>query len=79
MAMNAATFKAALLAGFEAKVRPIFDGIADNHQLTGKDFTTIWGKISEVIADETVGHITSFARCNGVDSNNDTHGNVQIV
>lgn len=79
MAMNPSALRSALLSGFVAKVKPLFTGIADNHQLTGKEFENFWDKISEVIADEVVGHITSLAKCSGLDSHGDSHDNVGIV
>ena len=79
MAMSAATCKAAMLADFKAKLKPKFTNLEDREDLADMDFDTLYAIISEVISETIINHITGNARCNGQDSNNDTHANVAIV
>lgn len=80
MAMNAAVLSAQMTAAVLAAVESDFINIADDHTLK-EPLTTVayWTKVCTAISTSVVNHITTNARCSGVDSGGDSHNLVGIV
>lgn len=73
MAMN----KATLSASITSRLRSIYSiDIADIDLNNDNYFIEQLGKI---IAEEVIDHIVANARCNGIDSDGDTHDGVGII
>lgn len=73
MAMNTTRLRDALFTA----LRDHYRNEAPSNQVNDPDY---WlKKFCQIIAEEVIGEITGFARCNGTDSDGDTHDNVEII
>lgn len=69
--------KSRLKSALFARLQPHYLSEGPTNKAQDPDY---WlDKFCEIIADEVIDEITGNAKCNGNDSNGDTHANVGIV